>query len=196
MLAVVDALRLERPLLVGHSLGAAVSVHAAAASSARFSGLALVDYAAEIAPSSMKLVRAVLAMMHGTYASVADYAAILKRRHVLANPQLLDTIAGAALQAADGGHRPRFDPAVLDALGECDSRSTKERLAQLFLPVLVVRGALSSMVSQQGARELADACPSAQLAVVPMAGHSAQIDNPQGLLKALGLLREPSLAAR
>jgi len=194
--ALVDALGLQCPLLVGHSLGAAVAVQACSAAPERYAGLALVDFATEVAPANMKLLRAALAMIFGsTYDSIADYVAILRRRHVLANPQLLEAVAHGSLKPTESGHRPRFDPAVLDAL--CHNHvlaTTSEHLGRLQLPVLVVRGALSWVVSRDCAQQLVAACPSAELAVVPMAGHSVQIDNPRGLLTALGRLFEPSLA--
>ena len=188
VLAVASALGLRRPWLMGHSLGAAVAIHAAAQSIERFCSLALVDYANEVAPSGIRLVRAVLAAMQGTYAEVSALAAILKRRHVLACPDLLDRIAAAALQATEGGYRLRFDPAVIDALADAEGPLVSaDCLAQLHIPTLVVRGALSGVVPAEGAQRLTQQCPSAQLAVVPMAGHSVQVDNPRGLLRALGV---------
>lgn len=191
--ALIDALGLQRPILVGHSLGAAVAIQACAAAPQRYAGLALIDYATEVAPASIKLVRAALAMIHGTYANIADYVAMLRRRHVLANPKLLEAVAHGSLRPTEAGHLPRFDLAVLDALCHGDDlATTNEQLGRLALPVLVVRGALSWVVSRECAQQLVAACPSAELAVVPMAGHSVQIDNPRGLLAALGRLFEPS----
>ncbi|WP_374562562.1 alpha/beta fold hydrolase [Ideonella sp.] len=193
--ALVEVLGLRKPLLIGHSLGAAVAIQACAAAPERYAALALVDYATEVAPANIKLVRTALALMHGTYDSIADYVAILRRRHVLANPQLLEAVAHAALRPTDAGHRPRFDIAVLDALCHGDDlATTNEQLGRLQLPVLVVRGALSWVVSRECAQSLVAACPQAELAVVPMAGHSVQIDNPRGLLTALGRWFEPALA--
>ena len=196
VLALADLMSLEQPWLVGHSLGAAVSLCAAGAAPTRFSALAVVDYAAEVPERQLKLVHAVLRSMDSCYPGVDAYAALLRRRHPLACAQLLDAVAAGALRPAeDGGHRPRFDPAVLAALCNHDSLDrTGEPLARLQLPVLVVRGALSSMVSMDGAHQLVKSCAGARLAVVPMAGHSVQIDNPQGLLKVLReqLVPEPA----
>ena len=47
VLAFADILVGDRPVLVGHPLGAAVAVHAGVAAPARFSHLALVDYLPE-----------------------------------------------------------------------------------------------------------------------------------------------------
>ena len=133
----------------------------------------------------LKLVRSVLASMHDTYASIADYAAILRRRHVLADPALLHHVAHGALRAAAGGFVPTFDPAALEVLGGDSRLSTRYRVADLTVPTHMVRGALSSMVSNEGAQRLVASLPSATLAVVPMAGRSVHIDNPRALLAAL-----------
>ena len=186
VLAFVAQIGLVQPWLVGHSLGAAVALRAAAQDARCFSALALVDYAVEVPANSLKLIRAVLASVHTTYASTEAFAELLRRRHPLACGQLVRAIAAGALRPAEGGFLPRFDPAVLSALSHGDRLGdTSEPLARLQLPVLVVRGALSSMVSSEGARALAATCLQARLAVVPLAGHSVQIDNPAGLLKAL-----------
>lgn len=194
LLALVDALALPQPWLVGHSLGAAVSIQTVAAAPTRFSALALVDYAVEVPASNLKLIHTVLRTLDTCYPSIDAYADLLRRRHLLAAHPLLDSIAAGALRPVEGGYRPRFDPAVLAALCVNDSLCrTGEPLAQLRLPVLVVRGALSSMVCTEGATQLARSCPGGRLAVVPMAGHSVQIDNPQGLLKVL--LEQPETVA-
>lgn len=181
----VDTLGLPRPLLVGHSLGAAVALRAAAAEPTRFAGVALLDYATEIPPANLKLVRTVLAMMQATYAAIDDYAAILQRRHLLAAAPLLRQVAEGALQRCEGGFRPRFDAAVLQAMAEGDALASADLLPRLTLPVLVARGALSWMVPMDSAQRIAAACPQAELATVPLAGHSVQIDNPPGTLNAL-----------
>lgn len=188
--AAVDRLGFERPFLVGHSLGAALVMRAAAQSPARFAGVALLDYATEVPTPSLALVRGVIARLQETHASIDAYAGILRRRHPLAPPGLVERVARGALEPVAGGFRPRFDAQVLRTLSIEQSDTAHALLGRLASPVLFVRGALSWMVTPQAAERMAAACPAAHSAVVAMAGHSVQIDSPAGTLRAL----EPFLA--
>jgi pimeloyl-ACP methyl ester carboxylesterase len=194
--AAIDVLALDRPHLVGHSLGAAVALHAAAQAPQRFAGIALLDYATEVPAATLALVRGVIERMQDTYARVEDYAQLLRRRHPLAPAELVERIARGALAPAVGGFRQRFDIEVLRALSVEQDVAAGALLSRLALPVQFVRGALSWMVSEQAARGLAEACPGARSAVVPMAGHSVQIDNPAGTLDVLESFLAASGTAR
>lgn len=199
LLGLVSALELQRPWLVGHSLGAALALRVAAEHPRRFGGVVLIDYAPEVSDAILPRLRAGLLESHRPYASVADYAAVLKRRHLLADPDLIDAIALGSLRSTPSGLQPTFDPAMVEAVTQDGPpEGPAERwalLRRLDLPALIVRGAWSWIVPQDTARQMAEACPQGRLAVVPMAGHSVQIDNPQGLLAALaGLPFFPSVS--
>ncbi len=51
--------------------------------------------------------------------------------------------------------------------------------ASLTCPVLVLRGAASDVLSNEGAEEIATLIPDARLATVRSAGHHAAGDNPE-----------------
>lgn len=53
------------------------------------------------------------------------------------------------------------------------------------MPVTVVRGALSGILSQQAAERMVQALPQGRLAVVAQAGHAVMQDNPQKFLAVL-----------
>lgn len=185
LVELIDMMNLVRPALIGHSLGGAVVVRASAAAPTRFAAAVLVDYAPEITSTQLNIVRAVLSEMHRTYPSIADYAATLRKRHILADPTLINIIANGALQATATGFQPAFDLALLQSLGTSDGLAVAGLLHRLTLPVLVIRGALSWVLPKEKAVSMVESCPSARLSIVAMAGHSVQVDNPNGLLKAV-----------
>lgn len=185
LLAMIDTLGLTQPVLVGHSLGGAVVSHALAVAPQRFAGAALVDYAPEMAPASVAQVRAALSEAHRPYPSIDAYAAQLKRRHLLAAPDLIARIAAQALRLHDGAYLPAFDPAVLTMASAPPAADAWAHLGRLTVPMQVIRGAWSWIVPRESAERVAQSCPDARLATVPMAGHSVQIDNPKGLLRVL-----------
>jgi len=54
--------------------------------------------------------------------------------------------------------------------------------AGLTCPVLVLRGAASDVLSDDGAQEIVDLIPNARLAIVERAGHLAAGDNPNSTI--------------
>jgi pimeloyl-ACP methyl ester carboxylesterase len=58
-------------------------------------------------------------------------------------------------------------------------------LAGLDCPTLVVRGAASDVLSPETADRMEAVIPQGQLVVVPRAGHSVMVDNPEGLRDAV-----------
>jgi pimeloyl-ACP methyl ester carboxylesterase len=54
-----------------------------------------------------------------------------------------------------------------------------DEATQLTCPVLVLRGAASDVLSNEGAEEIASLIPDARLATVGSAGHHAAGDNPE-----------------
>ena len=189
LLELADLFALERPVLVGHSLGAQLALRVAAGADDRFAALVLVDYGLDLSEQSRERLLRTLRESDRRYADHGEYAAELRRRHPLADPALLDVAALGALAADGGGVRPAFDLAWLDVLFGGDAQAQPVQLAQLFgaisLPVTVVRGAWSLVLSQRAAETAARSCPNASLRVIARAGHSAQIDNPAALAAVL-----------
>jgi pimeloyl-ACP methyl ester carboxylesterase len=54
-----------------------------------------------------------------------------------------------------------------------------EELVRLACPVLVLRGAHSDVLSDEGAQEVAALVPNARVATISAAGHLAAGDNPE-----------------
>jgi esterase len=199
LVSLVELLALDQLTLIGHSLGAAVALHFASRHAARLACLVLVDYGPEVQNASVTHIRNVVLSAHHPYCTVNDYQAVLQDRHPLAMPQLLDEIAkGTTRRVANGEVVLKYDPAIMAA------RNTTERapdaatlwkiLQNLYCPVLVMRGMASSVLSQQIAEKMAyKILPQGSLAIVPIAGHSIQIDNPSAFNLSLGAFLHQAL---
>lgn len=197
--AVAAALGAERLVLVGHSFGGRVAALFAGAHPERTAGLVLVDSGPEVDPRGATRIRQDAAQkLHVSWASAADYEAALRRAYPAARPEAIARLARTGLRRREGGRLERkTDPdfrAGRIALSE-EERAESERettralwqaLRAVPCPALVVRGAASDILSPDCAeRMVEDALPDGRLAVVPRAGHSVMLDNPEGFAEAV-----------
>ena len=185
----IDRLALPMPTLVGHSLGGQVALRAAAQRHGRHAGLVLLDYAPELPADSATRLRAAIAAAQRVHASREDYVRLLRYRHPLASSRQLQSIAAASLRACPGGFEPALDAGLLaDAATWLRSEpcpTAWHELERLSLPVTVVRGGCSSILSREMAQRVAQACGAPAVHEIPLAGHSVQVDNPVRLATTL-----------
>lgn len=204
--ALTDALGIERLVLVGHSLGGRIAMLFAGRHPDRMAGLAIVDSAPEL--DARGTVRIQLDLQRGggesgsgggpSFASEAEYREVLARQYPAASRDALARLVRYGLRArADGRFEPRLDPAWFRGrkrASETEMREREERLttelwealARIPCPTLVIRGAASDVVSPDVAERMAEeVLAEGRLVVVPRAGHSVMIDNPEACRDAL-----------
>ncbi|GGT86145.1 hydrolase [Streptomyces violascens] len=185
VVAAADHLGLDRVRLAGMSLGGVVAAHVADAHPGRVERLALIDVAPGVDFESTGRMRAFMAGLGPVAAldAVVDAAMQVNPRADRAGVAYrMNTLFRRAPNGdwvPKGDPRPPDFPAILAAI---------ERLpAQLTgLPVLLVRGGRSRVLSQPTAERLVGRIPDGELVVVPDAGHNVQEDNPAALITALG----------
>jgi pimeloyl-ACP methyl ester carboxylesterase len=183
LLRVLEAREL---ILVGHSLGGEVALRVAAACPERARALVLLEAgpALESRPAAHLLEQ--FRAQPWSYESIDDYAAYLERRGALADaPGLRAFAMGALRRCASGNYELKCDPAIKEHLSRPDTAALYGMLNNLRCPLLVVRGAISAMLSQRGAQMTADAARNATVATVPCAGHGLLLDNPAGVIQSL-----------
>jgi len=183
----VETLALTNLVVIGHSLGGEIALRLAASSSERIGGLIIVDYGPELNGAATAHIRREFAGESRLYASQAEYAAHLRTKLPLIDPELSISLAKHALRPDPrGGYTLKRDPAMHDSEPTDASSRTPlwSSLHQIRCPVLLIRGVASSVLSHSVAQRLADALPHASLVSIRLAGHAVMTDNPAGFAAA------------
>lgn len=182
-LAVVEALGLERPGLIGHSMGGRVTLLLAGTHPARWRWAVVEDAPPSLTAQSAGLVAAYLASLPPTFPDVAALVRFLRRPIPLGSREFLRYRALTSRWTLPGG-----DLVFRFTLGRDDSPNEDlwPVLSGADLPVLVLRGRGSKVLVAEEAARMAALLPRGRLVTVERAGHVIHGDNPAGYLAAVG----------
>jgi pimeloyl-ACP methyl ester carboxylesterase len=184
----VESLKLEQPILVGQSMGGLNAMAYAVRHSEQLKGLVVVDVGPEIDAAGAQRIR--------EFASTPELEspeAFLERAvkfNPLRNPAVLRRSLFYNLrQLPSGKFALKHDQRRASEEAWRISTAQRERLSRevtrISCPALIVRGALSDVLSDQAAENFARSLPHARWMQVEKAGHNVQGDNPRGLLDAI-----------
>ena len=186
------------PVLVGASLGGMAGLAATAlAGNGLLSGLVLVDITPYLDRDGVSKIQGFMSeKMHegfGTLNEAADaIAAYLPHRK---RPRSLDGLAKNLRQGVDGRYRWHWDPAFIEGPrtvntgGEKVQQELIEAARNLAMPVLLVRGQQSELVTEDAASAFRDLVPEARFVDVSGAGHMVAGDRNDSFNEAvLGFL--------
>ena len=171
---VVHALGAQRPAIVGASLGGGTALVALGEGLLEASALVLVDVAPHIERAGVGRIREFMNQSPEGFDSLQSVAdAIASYQPHRARPKRLEGIAKNVRLGVDGRYRWHWDPAYRashidlhhrrDLLSDCARRIT--------VPTLLVRGLLSDLLSEEGARDFLDLCPHSEYVRVSDAAH-------------------------
>lgn len=182
--AFIEELDLEKPILLGHSMGA---LHCTTYTSMKPGDVAALIHV-DIEPCPPPWNRRYLCGLHEklpeSYESEDDFVAQLRQTAPYAREELLSRLASSSLEQSDDGRLAykgdrevyaHFDP-------EYDLR---ERLRFIHTPALVVRGEGSRVMSSGEARKMARALSRGNLVEIPRATHPVHLDNPEAFGRAV-----------
>lgn len=168
----------RKPVLIGASLGGMASLIAAGEADACLAeALVLVDITPRIDPVGVERVRKFMAAhINDGFASLEEaadaIAAYLPHRP---RPKSLDGLRRNLRRGKDGRYRWHYDPAFVHGMSARADRDREARLAaaarRLQIPILLVRGGSSELVSEDIAREFVDQLPNARYVDVHGASH-------------------------
>ncbi len=165
------------PVLVGASLGGLSSLFAVAMAERPIArALVLVDIATRTEPAGVEKIVAFMRAAPEGFASLEEaadlIASYLSHRP---RPKDLDGLRKNLRHGADGRWRWHWDPRFIDGIRRprvIDKQEMLDEAARkLNLPTLLVRGRMSDIVSEEGARHFLDLAPHAQFVDVAGAGH-------------------------
>ena len=185
----IETLGLERPVLVGQSMGALNALTHAARRPDELAGLVLVDMTPDVRMEGTERVFDFVSAP-AELDSVEEFV----ERAVEFNPArdrrlLRRSLLHNLRQLPDGRWTWKYDRRAMTRERFEQIRGEVSRLRELLdavtCPTLVVRGGSSDVVSEESAAGLAAALPRGEWTSVPNAGHTVQGDNPRDLAAAI-----------
>ena len=195
--AVLEALEIDRFVLVGFSMGGRVSMTFAGRHPERLAGLVIIDIGPEVDARGVLRISGEMAERRApVFANAQEYAAVLSLNYPAGQPDALKRMAEFGLRERDDGlFELKMDPKLRGERPKDEDALAKEEvfiqqqwaaLANLPCATLVVRGAASDILSPEIADKMVEeVLQNGSLAIVPQAAHSVMTDNPAGFDQAV-----------
>jgi non-heme chloroperoxidase len=174
LVSLLRALGDPRPALVGASMGGGTSLVAIGEDHVDATALVMVDIAPRTEPDGVARIKAFMRQKPDGFDTLEEVAdAIASYQPHRERPRSLAGLAKNLRLADDGRYHWHWDPRFLERATDARKRLARfEACAmRLRLPVLLVRGGLSDVLTEEGAREFLALCPHAQYVSVFSAGH-------------------------
>ena len=160
--------------LIGASMGGITSLAAVGEQRVSASALLLVDVVPQVNPTGRQ--RILDFMGHkpegfDTLEEVADHIAAYQPQRP--RPASTQGLAKNLRVMDNGKYRWHWDPAFHRNTGRWNDENTRlfNATSKLDIPVLLVRGQLSDVITEEGARDFLAKCPHAEFITVGNAGH-------------------------
>lgn len=171
---VIDAMGGGRPILIGASMGGGTSLIALGSGKVDARALVLVDIAPQIEEKGRDEIQAFMNQKPEGFDSLEEVAeAIANYQPHRKRPRTLDGLAKNVRLGDDGKYHWHWDPARRKSWNR--DTGYRDRLRQaadgLTLPILLVRGGLSNVLSKEGAQAFLKQCPQAEYVEVGNAAH-------------------------
>ena len=176
VIALLDALKIEKAAIVGHSMGGYVALEIARKVPERVSGLGLVSTQALPDTPERKAGRYATAEKVGDQGSSVVAESMAPK--LSADPQHTPAIHALILRQPAAG--------VMGALAAMAERVDSTDLLPTFkFPVVIVHGLADVLIPVERSREMKALIPQASLTEIPDVGHMPMLDAPVETAKAL-----------
>lgn len=191
----LDHLGLARVVVVGTSRGGLIAMVLASVARERLAGVLLNDIGPELAPEGLASIMTYLGLTPRAQ-TLTEAVAALRARMGERFPGLEEatwrTLAERWFDVGEGGVALNYDPRIRDAL-EAQSAQPAGDLWPLFdalagVPVAVVRGENSDLLTAETVAEMRARRPDLIVAEVPDRGHAPFLDEPEALAALAALL--------
>src|ERR1700683_685218 len=165
----------KRPILVGASMGAGISLVAVGENHVDAVALVLVDYAAQIDPEGVERIRTFLHANADGFSSLDDVAdAIASYQPQRNRRRRVDGLAKNVRIGDNGRYYWHWDPQTImgNRLKPHERQLRLEASARnVTIPTLLVRGGLSDVLTEGGVKAFLEVCPRAEYVEVQGAAH-------------------------
>ncbi len=174
---------LERPIVIGHSMGGFVSMRLLLDAPGLVRALVLVDVGPELSQKGVEVVHDFVVRnvefddLDEFLDNVVRYDKFRSREHIAR------TVKYNMLRRADGKYVSKVDHRRVPATP--DEPLSLDDVKAIDCPVLLVRGAESNVLEPDAAERFSAALPNGRLVTVPKAGHNVHGANTPGFLDAV-----------
>ncbi len=191
--AFVQALGLKQFALLGLSMGGRNAMMYAPQFPDEVERLVIVDIGPEVSGSGSARIRAGV-QARDVFDDPEEALAQLRKGNALAPEEALRHRGMHNLKQADDGKWTwKYDAALRSPdrpLPRPDASETWALIRKIACPVLLVRGAMSDVLSPEMAERMVAEIPDCRLVTVQESGHSVPLDNPPGFRESVrGFLR-------
>src|ERR1700712_5303884 len=188
--AFIAAMGLERPILIGHSMGGRNTMLLMRRNQTLLRAAVIVDVGPELSEKGRATIAGFVQGnqefddLEHFVRNVRQYDPYRPREHIER------TVKYNMLERADGKYISKCDSnprrlGIVRASGPLEN-ITLQDAAGFDLPVLLVRGADSNILAPDAAERFAAALPRGRLVTVPDSGHNVHGQNTKGFIGALG----------
>jgi pimeloyl-ACP methyl ester carboxylesterase len=182
--AFISELRLDSPIVIGHSMGGHVTMRMALAAPELARGIVLVDVGPELSAKGVEVVANFITRnvefddLDVFLDRVAEYDKFRTREHIAR------TVKYNMLRRPDGKYVSKVDHRRAE--GPALPALTLDDFGPLKRPVLLVRGAESDVFEADAAERFENALPDGRLVTVAAVGHNVHGGNTPGFLEVVG----------
>ncbi|HVU20452.1 MAG TPA: alpha/beta hydrolase [Rhizomicrobium sp.] len=184
-LFVMDTLGISRAVFVGTSMGGIMTMLAALTAPDRVSAAVLNDIGPELDPAGLKRIASYVGKS-GPFANWDEMTAAVRASQGIAFPNKDDAFwrtfaRRVSRERADGKVEFAYDPAIAIAFATSPDAPPPPSMVPLFealatRPVLLVRGAISDLLSPEGVATMKRIKPDMDFVEVPNVGHAPTLE--------------------
>lgn len=175
----------EKTLLIGHSLGARNALLAGARYPAKVAAVVAIDFTPFIEREVFDALEARVAGGERTFFSLEDVKAYLRSRYPRLPEDAIDRRARHGYESADGKWRPLASPAAMRETCAGLREDLSSALKQISVPVLLLRGAHSRLVSPEAWAKTRALRPDLPAREIPDADHYVHEEQPAAVAAAV-----------
>jgi len=186
--AMLEALGITKPTLIGTSLGGIISMMFAGGWPERITRLVLNDVGPEVDPAGSSRVASALAEAPDEFRDIGEVAAYYRRAYPrtanMAEKDLQEWARWSVKPGKKGGLTWKMDPSIRRPPrgGAAQARlDLWVPFARISCPILVIRGAQSDILAPLTARQMSTTHTDVTVAEIPGVGHAPSLVEPESL---------------
>jgi 2-(acetamidomethylene)succinate hydrolase len=185
IVALIQTLNAGPAFIVGHSLGARNGVEAAVMAPELVRGVVAIDFTPYIETEVLDQLAERVNGGDRLFASQKDIEDYLQGRYAMMPPEAVRIRARTAYRQVEGGFRPLASAGAMSQTAEGLREDLVPAFTSVTRPVLVVRGALSKLVSAQALEKTRRLRPDLPVLVVDNTDHYVNEEAPELMTQAI-----------